>query len=104
MKQNERKEARCLPWIRAVRDEIYRDTKGMNPDEVTAYFQARALKVQNSPLLTPEEAEKAKVAKTATDRRKVKATPKTTASRRKVKATPKTTAPRRKVSKRLVHA
>ena len=96
MNRNEEKRPPSFPWIRAVRDEIYRDTKGLEPGEVDAYFKARAEKARKSRIqFTPEEA--IRVIRSATS-------PESKAPSRKAKPTAKTAASRRKVAKRLAHA
>ena len=101
MKSYEEKEAKSFPWIRAVRDEIYRDTKGMKPEELDAYFQARAEKTRKQSLLfTQEEAEgRTKAIPSSKAKAGRKPTPP-----RKAKTLAKPPAQRRKVAKRLAHA
>ena len=103
-----KKEPKSFRWIRAVRAEIDRDTKGMTEKEWIAYHNARAQKARDSlPKFTPEEAERIIHAALYSEdepapSRKVTASRKPAPSRKTVAA--KTPARRRKVSKRLAHA
>jgi len=109
--KNEEKEPKFFCWIRSVRDEIGRDTKGMKPAEMDAYFRLRAEKARKDRILfASEEANRVnrqalnleKTSTTAPPRRPKSV--KAAAPSRTVKATTKTAASRRKVAKRLAHA
>ena len=109
MKEREEKEPKFFRWIRAVRAEIDRETKGMSPEEWCAYTKARAKKARESLMkIPPEEAERVwrkyvYPEEASGQPRKLKAA-KIAARRPKAKSTTKTTASRRKVAKRLAHA
>jgi len=108
MKPDNEKEPKFFRWIRAVRAEIDRDTKGMTEKEWIAYHNARAQKARDSlPKFTPEEAKRALHAilydeDEPVPSRKVAAGRKPAPSRKTVAA--RTPARRRKVAKRLAHA
>jgi len=85
MKDNNEKMPNCFRWLRAVRAQINRETKGMTDEEYCAYIHSSVEEYRKKRCPSASEAGKA-------------------APSRKVEATPRTTASRRKVAKRLAHA